>query len=258
MSDLVYKSAPAEFKVDASTLDDYYIVEGYASTFGNVDSYGDVIKPGAFAKTISEKLPKGKIKVLWEHFDPFAKCTEAREDSTGLWTKTLVPKALEAAKDRMVLVTEGVVDSFSIGFTIPKGKATWDDEFETRYIHEINLYEYSFVTFPANELAAIVSVQKHAQAAHLLEHMDRDKVLAYAKTFEGVDIGRLDNTLDALVEIFNKAHALGDEGEPASATPDPPAEPQEGGTDPEVMQTLQSWADELRTETQLMTFRRSL
>ena len=43
--------------------------EGYAAVFGNVDSYGDIIQPGAFTKTIQER--RSQIKILWNH-DSFA------------------------------------------------------------------------------------------------------------------------------------------------------------------------------------------
>jgi phage head maturation protease len=36
------------------------IVTGYYSVFGNIDSDGDMIMPGAFLKTISENGPEGK------------------------------------------------------------------------------------------------------------------------------------------------------------------------------------------------------
>ena len=46
------------------------IVEGYASIFGNIDSDKDMIMPGAFSKTITERGPgsaKPRIKHLWQH-----------------------------------------------------------------------------------------------------------------------------------------------------------------------------------------------
>jgi hypothetical protein len=38
--------------------------EGYAAVFGNVDSYGDVIEKGAFAKTLQENPT---VPILWQH-----------------------------------------------------------------------------------------------------------------------------------------------------------------------------------------------
>ncbi len=57
---LQYKFLPAEFKVDKGKR----TVEGYASIFGNVDQYGDIVHPGAF----TESLLTGRGKdapVLW-------------------------------------------------------------------------------------------------------------------------------------------------------------------------------------------------
>lgn len=201
MRELLTKSAPAEFKVDTSSSD--WIVEGYASTFGNMDSYGDIIQKGAFKKTIRERGRKGEVKVLWEHFEPMGLPVEKdglAEDDYGLYTRSRISKT-DTNRERLQLMKDGVVDKMSIGFTIPEGKSKWNADYTERQIKEVILYEYSMVMFPANELAAVASVQKHAQLAHMLERLDKDKVFAYAKTFEGVDMGRLENALDALFEI---------------------------------------------------------
>jgi len=48
------------------------IVTGYYSAFGNVDSDDDVILPGAFERTLRERGPEGKNRImhLWQH-DPW-------------------------------------------------------------------------------------------------------------------------------------------------------------------------------------------
>lgn len=63
---------------------------GYASVFGNVDSYGEVVVRGAFSRTLTEWAAKGDpIPVLWGH-DMTAPesnigwVTDAQEDDTGL------------------------------------------------------------------------------------------------------------------------------------------------------------------------------
>ena len=48
-----------DFKMD----DESRTVEGWASTFGGIDSYGDTIAPGAFADSIKARSPK----MLWQH-----------------------------------------------------------------------------------------------------------------------------------------------------------------------------------------------
>lgn len=57
---------------------------GIYSVFGNRDSVGDVVWPGAFSKTIQERGPQ--ILHLWQHDDgapPIAKITAIREVGTG-------------------------------------------------------------------------------------------------------------------------------------------------------------------------------
>ncbi len=41
--------------------------EGYAATW-DLDLVDDIIHPGAFTKSIQEAFPKGKIKILWQHY----------------------------------------------------------------------------------------------------------------------------------------------------------------------------------------------
>ena len=56
-----FRSVQTEFKADTSQR----ILEGYASAFGNPDSYGDIVQRGAFTKTILER--KDRIK-QWNEF----------------------------------------------------------------------------------------------------------------------------------------------------------------------------------------------
>jgi hypothetical protein len=57
-----------DFTFEVKSLGDDGTFEGYASTFGNKDSGGDVIMPGAFAKSIRTKGVRG-VKMLLDH-DP--------------------------------------------------------------------------------------------------------------------------------------------------------------------------------------------
>ena len=52
-------------------------VEGWASTFGNVDSHSDVVVKGAFAASLAARTPK----MLWQHDtdQPIGVWTAARE-----------------------------------------------------------------------------------------------------------------------------------------------------------------------------------
>lgn len=134
--------------------------KGYASTFGNVDEVGDIIEAGAFAKSIQERGPEGtkQIKVLWQHDMPLGMPTVMLEDSKGLYVEGKISKT-RLGDEALELMRDGVVDRMSIGFSIPQGKAYYDEAMGVRKIKEVKLFEFSPVTFPANELAVVTGVK---------------------------------------------------------------------------------------------------
>lgn len=134
--------------------------KGYASTFGNVDEVGDIIEAGAFTKSIMERGPAGtkQIKVLWQHDMPLGMPTVMMEDSKGLYVEGKISKT-RLGDEALELMRDGVVDRMSIGFSIPMGKSMWDDSMQVRRIKEVKLFEFSPVTFPANEMAMVTGVK---------------------------------------------------------------------------------------------------
>lgn len=145
---------------DAEVDLDERMFRGYASTFGNRDEVGDIIESGAFRKTIKERGPKGsnQIKVLWQHNEPLGIPIKMEEDEKGLYVEGKISKT-RLGDEALELMRDGVVDKMSIGFSIPNGKAYWDDEDQVRRIKEVKLFEFSPVTFPANEMASITAVK---------------------------------------------------------------------------------------------------
>jgi len=139
-----------EIKTDEGS--DGLFFEGYASVFGNKDLHSDIIEHGAFKKTISERMPKGLIKTLWQHDEPFGKPVELVEDDNGLFVKSKVVNT-QANRDRLEYMKEGVVDRMSIGYSTIK--SSYDSERKANILKEIKLYEVSPVTFAANEQTAI-------------------------------------------------------------------------------------------------------
>jgi hypothetical protein len=85
--------------------------------------------------------------------------------------------------------------------------------------------------------------------------------MLWAKTFEGADLGRIDNAIDALSDLKRslEGKALESRREPVDATPAADVEPpQNGEIDPEFVKALQSYAEEVRQETELLTIRRAV
>ena len=133
-------------------------LEGYAATFGNVDLVSDMIHPGAFTKTLTER--GHKVRLLWQHKtdEPIGRPIELREDTKGLFIKAIVSDTARG-RDVLALLKDKAIDSMSIGYEVVvsdherKGKGT------IRNLRELKLHEVSPVTFPANEEALVTSVK---------------------------------------------------------------------------------------------------
>jgi HK97 family phage prohead protease len=179
------------------------IFEGYAATW-DLDSGNDVIVKGAFAKTLNER--GGKIKVLWQHYDPIGIPLEMREDDKGLWVKAKI-SATALGNEALELIKDGVIDSMSIGYSPIEDKT--DFVGGIRYLREIKLYEFSVVTFPMNEEAVITGVKRLiskninsnliTDLEALLEKYEPSETLNFKKPLLGADeakqIARIINNL---------------------------------------------------------------
>lgn len=143
---------------------------GYGAIFGNVDSYGEVIEHGAFAKSLSEWQAKGKWpKMLLQHggwgiglddMMPVGEWTLMEEDRKGLKVEGRL-FATETERGQYIYegLKSGVLDGLSIGFQVVNSRSEIVDEEERRILTEIKLWEVSIVTFPANDKARISSVK---------------------------------------------------------------------------------------------------
>ena len=151
--------------IDARTF------EGYASTWDK-DLVGDIIMPGAFTKSINEAFPAKRIKVLWNHGEPIGMPIEMREDERGLFVKGKISKTARG-DEVLELMRDSVVDTMSIGFTIPAGKSELSGD--VRIIREVRLMEFSPVTFAANPMAAITDVKRLGEMLRAQELSDQDK-----------------------------------------------------------------------------------
>ena len=98
------------------------IVTGYFSVFGNLDSDGDIVMPGAFKKTIKENgpdSPKPRILHLYVHdsYKPLAKPHVLKEDKHGLYFESLISQT-QLGKDVIQLYQDKVLTEHSIGYLV--------------------------------------------------------------------------------------------------------------------------------------------
>jgi HK97 family phage prohead protease len=140
-------------KSSFSEDDQYYYFSGYGATFGNVDRGGDVVKSGAFTKSLSEMMPK----FCYQHDmqDPIGVFTEVKEDCHGLFIRGKMRKGFEKTRWIAGLIEDGAIDSMSIGYSIDKYE--YAKEAKVCYLTELKLFEVSFVTIPMNPEAKLTS-----------------------------------------------------------------------------------------------------
>lgn len=160
-----------DIKMELKELTEDGRFSGYASTFGgDPDSYGDIIAPGAFAASLARGGYGGNgIKMLWQHDtdDPIGVWSVVREDMKGLYVEGQLALGVQKGREAYELLKIGAINAMSIGFRVMKYSE--DREAETRTLEEIDLYEISLVTFPANTNATVMSVKTSVQAVEATE-----------------------------------------------------------------------------------------
>lgn len=151
-----------EVKMDSRTI------TGYFSRFGNVDSDGDMLVPGAFDKTIKERGMEGLklIKHLTDHrldTDHIIGLPKLWEVQDGAMFETTVSDTTKG-NDILKLYRDGVINQHSFGFkTLKEAKKSAYNE-----ISEVQLFEVSTVVLGANSNTPFVGF-KGMKADELIE-----------------------------------------------------------------------------------------
>jgi HK97 family phage prohead protease len=161
------------------------IVTGYFSVFGNKDSDGDIVMPGAYKKTLKENGPdseKPRILHLFQH-DPYkvlAKPTILKEDKKGLYFESEISKT-SLGKDVLQLYMDKVLTEHSIGYMIIKREVdeSNDESKRVQRLIELKLWEGSTVSWGANMDALVESVKNGKPDKSVM-----DKLLAKFEALE--------------------------------------------------------------------------
>jgi uncharacterized protein len=161
--------------------------DGYASTFWAIDSYGTAVAPGAFKRSLGQKRREDgtyKLPVLFQHNPDWhigvpTVLKDEGKNGKGLYAQTrlfddggTVPGTGGVALRQL---RQGAAYGLSIGFRTIKDRTATDDDpltiatddqfikklnrSEIRIIEEVDLWEFSVVTFEANQDAQITSVR---------------------------------------------------------------------------------------------------
>jgi HK97 family phage prohead protease len=143
------------------------LIEGYASLFGAADQGGDIVEPGAYARSLKEGR---RIKMLWQHDprEPIGTWDEVREDERGLYVKGHLLQSVARAREAAALIEAGAIDGLSIGFRTVR--ATKNDKGQ-RLLSELELWEVSLVTFPMLPQARLNQVRPEEAKAEILREL---------------------------------------------------------------------------------------
>ena len=131
--------------------------EGYASLFGIPDGAGDVVAPGAFAKSLRAR-PAAKVRLLYQHFahEPIGVWEAIREDARGLYVRGRLTLDVQRGAEVMALLRDGALDGLSIGFRTRRARR--DPATGHRILLELELWEVSVVTFPLSPQSHVTAI----------------------------------------------------------------------------------------------------
>jgi len=194
----------------------------YGSAFDVLDSDNDVIRKGAFAKSIQERGASSngrKIAHLRNHdFEhQIGNIKEISEDSYGLRVVSVLGKSTKG-QDALLDYQDGILREHSIGFNYVQDKIKFVEESSFNEnghwdITEVKLWEVSGVTFGANEFTPVLDVAKGLDnKSQLIAKLDQlnQSFLKAIKNGKGAD-ERLENLEARFNQICELQKALASE-----------------------------------------------
>ena len=162
---------PLEVKFDPAGSE-VMSFDGYGAVFGNVDSYGDVIKTGAFSRYLADVKSgrtawpmmlsqHGAAGLTAEDMTPIGVWTDLAEDGHGLRVKGQLadtPRGREVY-ELLRMQPRPALDGMSIGYIAKQWSPRTKPEEPKRTLTDIELVEISVVSRPANLLARVEGVK---------------------------------------------------------------------------------------------------
>jgi HK97 family phage prohead protease len=157
---------------------------GYASVFNIVDNQRDIMLRGAFSQSIHKGV--SNVKFLWQHNqeEPIGILDLMKEDEYGLYVQGTLLLNVQRANEAHSLLKAGAISGLSIGYS--PVRYSIDPDSGVRLLAEVDLWEISLVTFPANSEAQVTMIksedpmpdewkrgQLNGQVLQLAEALDR-------------------------------------------------------------------------------------
>lgn len=199
-----YKNAPTSTKnFDSETG----IFEAYISVFDVKDSYGDIVRKGAFAKTLADwDAKRGVIPVLWSHRtdDPdmnIGHVLEAKETTRGLWVKAQLDMESPKANTVYRLMKGGRVREFSFAYEVTEGSKQVTPEGDDYYeIRQVNLFEVGPTPVGANPATELIDLKSYAE--EVAHRVKAGRALSQANT------NLIHSAIESVEEIAETAETI--------------------------------------------------
>ncbi len=143
------------------------IVTGYFSSFDNMDSDGDVIRKGAFSKTIKENFQRVRHLLDHDATKSVGKIQLLQEDAKGLYYESKAGRHT-LGRDFLLMVEDGLINEHSIGFVTIKQKNMGG----YNEITEVKLYEGSSLQgWGANEMTPITGMKNFETVSVMMDNI---------------------------------------------------------------------------------------
>ncbi|MER8454318.1 HK97 family phage prohead protease [Mesorhizobium sp. M1428] len=150
-----------DFDLSIKAVKDDGFFSGYGSVFGVVDTYNEVVAPGAFAATLTDRKARNRpVPILWQHRtdSPLGTYSKVEEDDKGLYVEgRLLTADVAKAREAHALMKAGAVTGLSIGFWLRE--SSYDEKTGVHTLTRVDLEEVSIVTMPANDDARIDAIK---------------------------------------------------------------------------------------------------
>lgn len=177
---------------------------GYGAVFKNVDSYGDVIEPGAFAQWLSD-VKAGKQEwpsMLSQHggwgmtsedLTPVGSWLSLSEDGKGLDVEGQLADTVRGTElyKLMKMRPRPALRGMSIGYIPREFEMGSKPDEPRRKLKRIDVVEISLVTFPANAKAKVSAVKSVEEIVTLREAAEYLRARGCSKTEAEALISRI-------------------------------------------------------------------
>lgn len=164
---MLRKQLAASFDIKMSEGADAGVLTVKASSFGNEDTYGDIIESNAFDEDIARISMSAKLPMLWQHRadEPIGHWYRAWKEGQFLYMEGKLSLGIRKADEARINLLNGDVSGISIGFNSDDAVERRDDKgrYEGMTFNKVRLMESSIVTFPANSLAQVDAVKSETR-----------------------------------------------------------------------------------------------